>query len=136
MKSMMTVVSVVNFAGHGPACPPVESRYEVPVQSEEQPYLRYFTVEEEAKFLDTGWVEDHSLLVVRNEEGKGLPTNPTDEERAALEERVVELYGGESVFRILIHPKRSVQLTLSCTKGLMMRCRKGSARITLAVFPA
>ena len=117
------------------------------LETDEQPYQRKLKVGTEWQPLDCGWLEGKgvSLLVLVNEEGKHLTVVPSEQQKAAVSGRVVELgvqtmYGmGDAPGIVPIAPLRpglSLRFAPADAKALRLRSRAGEARVTLTLFPA
>lgn len=141
-------IVVVEQVYHQPVdAPPVlvESKYSRRIDSEEQPFgPRRLRVTEEWQELSAGWIEGVGLLVVSNEEGKGLQVQPSESERREIGLRVVELamfpvptVPGEAFSPIpwIIPPGESFRGSTDTLGGIKVRCRRGSARISYTIFP-
>lgn len=115
-----------------------------------QPYKREVTVGEEWTELDTGWLDPPGgMVVVRNNEGKWLVTNPTPEERTEAAKRVVELvflrsdelassYQGTALDDAdLSIPPGDFQRLIPASDRVRvwLRCRHGTAKVTVYVTP-
>lgn len=90
-------------------------------------------VGEEWKEVNTGWVEDVGLLVIVNNEGKFLKVNPTAEEQKAISERVVEITCNVACADWLIPAGESFMG--SPAGKVFVRCRKGTAKVTVMAYP-
>ncbi len=135
-KSRIVVVETVYHQQHGGQPTAVESRYAHNLTTDEQVYgPRKIVATEEWKPLDVGWVKSASLLILSNEEGKGLQVNPTEQQRKDMAARVVELSWDPRPFVWLIHPGHSFRGCPSQLKGLIIRCRSGQAECFVTVYP-
>lgn len=102
------------------------------LSSKEQVYKRTFTVGQEPKPLDIGWLsEEAGYVIIENLEGTGLKTNPTKEESQAIAQRILILNDDWEVdpglFFIGKHRSNSIPTTI--------RCQSGSARCRITVVP-
>lgn len=134
-KSRLTVVETIYHQDADGQPTAVEANYARWLASDEHPFQRRLKVGEEWQRLETGWLEDVSLLVLTNEEGKGLQTIPTDEERVALAARIVEVGTPGSEADWLILPGESLRGRPAAMRQLRFRCRAGTARCVLTLFP-
>lgn len=108
-----------------------------------QPYLREIIVDEAWRLLDIGWVVTVGKLVLANEEGKFFETQPTDEERHAINRRVIEIAcqdrndtsAVDASVLFEVHPGDAFPVVPHWSKRLWVRCREGQARAMLTVFP-
>lgn len=112
-----------------------EARFTVRLKSEEQEYTRTkFDVGEDWVPLDTGWLNEASMLCIENLEGRWTQTIPEVAARAAAAERVIEVACCGVPFGS-VHPQTSCRFTPAALKDLTIRCRKGTARISYTVYP-
>ena len=136
-----------------PRC--VETRYSQDLETDEQPYLRLMKVPGEWTKLDCGWIEEASLLILTNEEGRIGTVIPSREEREASALRVVEVgwevaappEGPRSMHSpertppppivpvLTVPPGRSIRVTPQLLRAMRLRCRSGMARVTVNLFP-
>lgn len=117
-----------------------EVRYSRTLASAEQIYVRLMQIGPEWAKLDCGWVKAASMLVLSNEEGKGLDRVPTPAQRAETAARVVELATttpeGALVSTDLVPPGESLRRIPSELGWIWVRCRTGTALVTLTLVPA
>jgi len=142
---MLTVVEMVHHRRVDGTGDTVESRFSRLLETHEQLYQRHLTIGTEWERLDLGWLDKAgiSMLVLTNNEGKNLLVNPSDEEQAAIAERVVEI--GYSLDKgpdldpcpgtWLIPSKESFRGFPSRPDLLMARCERGPAKCTLTLIP-
>lgn len=140
--SYLTVVCQVYHQPAQGLPTPANPSYGCQLESDEQPYTRWFNAGSEWKPLDRGWLEAASLLILQNEEGRYPATRPSAEEKQAIAERVVEigLDPGDGDWNyltpvLLVRPGRTCTVEPADLKNLMVRCRKGAARCVLYLFP-
>lgn len=134
----LTVVEqVVHQVPTDPGGPAVAtSRFSRPLKTLEQTYKRRMTVGETPTPLDCGWLRDScGMLVVENAEGRFAQVYPTDEERAAVDARVVEVqFGAEAA--ILISPGESCRFQPIDPTRIALRCRSGRAVVQVTLVPS
>ena len=150
LKNRVVVVDQIyhQAAGEMPSC--VESRFSFDLEQVEQVYARRITLDEQWIALDTGWLNGAvSFVVLENLEGTGLQTIPTEKEQADINRRVVEIGcwdgkdTGHSVSYIQavtvpflsIFPTESDRFRPVDPSYVLLRCRSGTARILLHVYP-
>lgn len=111
--------------------------------SDEQPYTRRVKVGSEWQALDTGWLDGAcGMLVLVNNEGLNRQTIPTAEERQETAARVIELGFcrdrdfAEPVAFGLVRPGESSRLEPTEPKALYLRCRSGTASVSIGLLPA
>lgn len=120
-QSRLTVVEMVYHQGTCGMSPvSMEIRFHELLKSTEDPYVRRFTVGNEWKQLEAGWLEegDCSQLILKNE-GPGT------------------ILVGLSLDRVLsvIPPKQSERLRPWRVSNRFVKCEGGEARITVVVIP-
>lgn len=138
----LTVVESVYFEspGHQPILVPTQTARTL--ASDEQPYQRQLLIGETWTRLDTGWIQEASLLVLTNDEGR--PERGPSVDAGALAGRVVELVcrntiigDGESIEpEWLLPPGESFRGTPARPGAIYLRCRQGAVRCTLTLFPS
>lgn len=136
-----------------PRC--VETRYSQDLASDEQPYLRLMKVTEEWKPVDHGWIEEASLLILTNEEGRIGTVIPSRADLEASSMKVIEIgwqlegppEGPRTMHSpdrlppppivpfLVVHPGKSVRVTPQFLRAMRLRCRSGMARATVNLFP-
>lgn len=89
------------------------------------------------------WVETVGLLVISNDGPPRRGVNPTPDEAKADSAAVVEVGvvppgGNEPTVFSSVHPGQSIRVEPAdaCLDDYRLRCRSGTARVTLAAFPA
>lgn len=150
--SRLTVITTVSFQPKDG--PPTSNGkpFDRVVKTDEQPYgPRRLKVGEEWTQLETGWLSEAGHVVIENDEGYWTQKQPTKEERAEAESKVLELClmppeepGGRTMHspprtkpwcQWEVPPRESHRGTPSYLKGFMIRCRKGTARFTVTIYP-
>jgi len=109
-----------------------ECRFCRHLKAKEQPYSRKCKATEEWQALDTGWVERIGMIQVINEEGRRWDVNPTEEEKAAVAERVIKLRSGSGIWDI--PPGESFRGCPAAGSLPMVRCQEGVAKFTVNVI--
>lgn len=115
-----------------------EIRFNRNLNIQEQPYERKkLKVGEEWRPIDYGFLNDVplSMILIKNEEGKGFQILPTEEEKAETLAKVLEVgyEGWDKGFQIPVgesHP-----FTPSDFKALRIRSLSGITRYSIAVIP-
>ena len=131
--SSVTVVETVYYQRGAEPGLIAEARFSRMVVTDEQPYCRRFCADEEWRPLDLGWLADPGLLVLENREGR-FQANPSAEERAEVESRVLELAVGGVPF-LAVRPGETARFEPVAAAGLQVRCRRGRAQAYLVVLP-
>lgn len=139
--SRLAVVENVYFHPQNDDAVQIESVYNRFLKSDELPYSRTTNVGTEWKQLEPGWVQEASLLIVRNLEGRFTQMIPTPEERREAEAKVLVLAVSTQVSKeptipiALLLPGESLRYTpWDCTK-LWIRCQVGVAKYNFQFFP-
>lgn len=135
-KARLTVVDTVYYQSPEMQATSAESRFSRPLDTlDEQPYIRRMKVTEEWAPLDCGWLNECSMLMLVNEEGKGLEKIPTEEEKTEISKRVIEVRFGSETVEWLILPGESLRGYPINPKLMFIRCRNGCAKLTINLFP-
>ena len=95
------------------------------------------------KKIDLVWFEKSpfSMFMIRSEEGKFPHTIPTEEMRATAESKILEVgfcKTGETEVQsthLLVYPNEMARFSPEPGYEWYVRCKNGSARYTLFVFP-
>lgn len=140
-KDRVTVVEMVYHQMISTGSQPIAAdvKFSRELETSEQPYERNSpttVVTEEWTQVDTGWLETCSQLLILNEEGKHLQTNPSEEQKQETKEKIIEVTLAGDIAHCLIYPGESLRVTPVDLKSVFLRCRKGSARYTIWVFPS
>lgn len=153
-RDRIAVVETVYHQAAGEQPTSVESRFQRWLEGNEQPCVRRChdrenVATEDWKPLDAGWIRQAGMIVLTNDEGRFSQTIPTSQEHDEAIARVIEV-GCYPVGEWDMSPETSIVL-LACwlvlpgeslraqpvnLKSLRVRCRKGTAKFTLCVFPA
>lgn len=111
-SARLTVVQSIYYQSPGLDPDQRESRYDVEVNADEQPYYRRLTLQpDDTEWIDTQWVDDPGCLLIENLEGQQMQMLPTPEELEATAAKVIGVNIGHAVF--LIHPKDCQRLMLT-----------------------
>ena len=104
--------------------------------SEQEAYQRTYKIGEEWGNLDTGWIEDASMVIIKNLEGTKWTTIPSEKEREEVAKKVVRIsYEASDDKHWVLEPGESMRGTPSHVQDLVLRCEKGEARITICIVP-
>lgn len=121
---------------------PVDSRYTRWLTTDEQHCSRIKKIGESWEPLDTGWIEDCGMLMIKNKEGGRKLVNPSIEEQEKEKTKVVEV--ATTVFITgkmveipfaMILPGESLRLQPVNLESYRIRCRSGECRISVDAFP-
>jgi len=141
----LTVRETVYYQGPEGQPLSVETRFWTAVESDEQPYIRQQEVGEDWVALDCGWLEEleKGVVTLHNPEPRWR-VNPTPEERATAEARVIEIAFKVPGTGTISYPLTPV-LVLPIGTGqrlhildlsiVRLRCRSGKVRVQVHVFP-
>lgn len=133
--SSITVVEQVYYRAGDEDPTHIDTRYSRTLTSHEQVYERRMKVGVEWQAIDTGWIDRCAMFIIKNEEGIGLQRNPTVEQQAGIDTKIVEIgYGEISLFKI--PPKESFRGIPSLDfKRFLVRCLGGETRIRIYLIP-
>ena len=136
----LTVKTVLYHQQPGEQPTQVERSYSRSLATKDQPYSHKIDVGDAALPvpMETGWIQNPAnigTVVIQNEEGFFLQTNPTQEQKDEAAKKVLELFTMEGTPPILIYPREDVRICPSDYSKLRIRCQSGSAKFTLWLFP-
>lgn len=120
---------------------PIESIFNTPLEVEEATYSRPGgKVGEEWTPIDLGWVgENAGMIVIQNLSGKNLQRQPTKEEKAEIDKKVIEVgisFGKEVPDRFtLVLPKQNFRWNLIPELTYSLRSQSGRIDFNLYVIP-
>lgn len=147
-KDRLVVVESVYHQPVGKEAKLIASRFSRELSSDEQPYQRELKASERWEPLDNGWIDKAGMLVIRNNEGQFLQTQPTEEERQEVAERVLEIccedrdaLSVDNDFPISLFPQwwilpgESMRACPADLGSIYIRCRSGTAQFTLDLLP-
>jgi hypothetical protein len=116
-----------------------ECQFERKLLSDDQPYQHKTKITEDWRPLGDSWIEKVSLVMVRNNEGRNLAVNPTEQEKVVTGRKVVEvglvLPSGDVVAFLIVRPGESVPFEPVDFKLVRVRCRHGMASCNVSLFP-
>ena len=136
------VIDSVYFCPYNDEVIGVDSRYDRPLETQEQVYTRQChnpnTVStEEWRQLDFGWLSSNiGMFVITNDEGKYYDTHPSEEEKEDTKKRILQIRCNANPDCVwLIPPGESFRGSPSDPSHLWIRCEHGQAKYTLTAFP-
>ena len=138
-KGSLTIVENAYHQLIGEESTRIESRYEVPLFTDEQPYIRRTKVGEKWETIDTGWVKDPRMIWIHNEEGKFTQVNPTKEERKESDKRIIGVtfnsFQACSYACLDVYPGQSIRICPSGFYKILVKSQHGTAKYTLTALP-
>lgn len=143
LPARLTVVESIYYQQSGQQPVQHDCQHYENVYSDEQPYLRNLKIGSDWQPIDHGWLTSWGLLLVSNEEGKGLLTVPTLEEQEEINSRVLQLGialdSTNDIKKVqllsTIPPGRSMRWYPENLLNLRLRCQHGKARCRISLFP-
>lgn len=130
---LIVVSSVYHRTGEEGATEPVDARYKVGLQTDEQPYLRTTSAGEAWQPVDMGWIKAASLISIENrsrdtelELGIDLDVNTGRHHTEP---------GGGIVLTEVIPPGADARRWLPNGCRLVIRARKDTVKYNLTAFP-
>lgn len=138
LKTRVTVIHKVYHQTAGEQPTAVETHYERPLLSDDQPYQHRTKFTEEWRALGETWIERCSLLSIKNLEGRWVDVNPSPQERAVAERKVVEVgfvEGDRVAVRMLVRPGESLSFSPADFKAVRVRCAHGMASCVVSIYP-
>ena len=141
MQDRITVIEQIYHQPEGKSPTLSEVRYDRILETKGQPYKR---IELEAvdnewrPLIPPGcWLEKPGMIFVENEEGKFFSVNPSVEELAEINQRVLLISdNSRSLSEWEVLPRESMRGINSSPLGLLVKSRKGTTRYTITVYPA
>jgi hypothetical protein len=118
-----------------------ESRFSIPLTSNEQCYSRKTKCGTKWQALDVGWLDSNcSVVIIENREGSFTKVMPTNEEREKATKKFLEIAyvsKGDRALHppLLVRPQSDIRLAFSDFKKLRIRSACGSAQFTITAFP-
>ena len=107
-------------------------------ESDEQPWVRHTRIGSDWTPLDTGFVTDPFLILVKNA-APTFRTNPTESERIESERRVIEVGIESPIGTVLpftaVRPGDSIRLYPLDGAKYSLRSRLGFTQVTINAFP-
>jgi hypothetical protein len=152
--SRLTVVEVVSYQAALDKPGGIDSRFDRKMATEEQLFLRRLTVGEDWQALECGWLKAVGMLVIKNEPAQ-FHVNPTEAQKTEAASKVLEVglkVGEVTVLEegevrnvkappeqviafALVPPGESARWQPLDASNLRLRCKVGSARVTVALIP-
>lgn len=139
MRELLTVVESVYHSQEGRQPTAITSKFTRELTTSEQAYVRYQVVTEEWQEIDLAWIgENLSSLCIANEEGTVIQTYPTEEAKAELARKVLEVRFVGDAGLLLIPPRESTRILPKLDNGdkLEMRSEYGKINCRVAAFPS
>lgn len=138
LRNHVTVVEYVCFHAYDGQPIQQETKFFKKIASDEEPYKRKIRIGEDWEPLDCGWVKEAGVLVLANEEGKYLQANPTEDEQAALDAKIVEVSflpdpPPNNCWEV--PPGEAMRGFPGNLKSLYVHCQSGVARCIVFVVP-
>ena len=129
------VVEQVYYQAPGEEAQAVHTNYSTWQEGDDAPLRRRIKISGQWQQLNLGWVQDPVLIVLANEEGKNLRTQPSEEQIQAIRERVVEVALNHGFSFALVRPGRSLRLEPIPGRPYYVCAGGGGATCTLLVIP-
>ena len=138
ITSRLTVVEQVYYQREDSDLQCTENGFSRDLDTDEQQYVRGpMGVGEKWEKLDTGWVEEVAMIVVRNNEGEGLKLQPTEEEKEESAKKIIELSLDSDIRGgvWLVPPGESFRGYPSNSSIVYIRCQYGETKFTITAIP-
>jgi hypothetical protein len=120
-----------------PTCTP--SSFGAMLQTDEAPFsCPRATAAEEWSAVPVGWLDECSLVGIKNLGPDPSGKVPTEEEKSALAAKVLEVCSGKDFVEggaWLVHPGHDMRACPGDLRSLRVRCRSGKTRYSVTVFP-
>jgi len=137
LPDRLTLVSTLYHQSFGSPAVSVDSRFTRALRSGEQLWKRDFRIGDSWTALETGWVGSRPAhLLLLNHEGQHLQVNPTEEEKADIAKRIIEVtWSGSGSPQWLVFPGESMRGECCDPSQVFVRSRHGSVQVTLYLIP-
>ena len=141
MQDRVTVIEQIYHQPEGKSPTLSEARFDRELETTGQLYKRIEleAVENEWRpLIPPGcWLQKPGMIFVENEEGKFFSINPSVEELAEINQRVLLISDNpRSLSEWEVLPRESMRGINSNPLGLLVKSRKGTTRYTITVYPA
>ena len=141
MQDRVTVIEQIYHQPEGKSPTLSEARFDRELETTGQLYKRIEieAVENEWRpLIPPGcWLEKPGMIFVENEEGRHFSVNPSAEELAEINQRVLLITDDHrEISEWEVYPRESMRGINSNPLGLLVRSRKGTTRYTITVYPA
>lgn len=131
----LTVVEQVSYQGEESGVVGSHAAYSRRLKTDEQPWVREFTLGDQWKPLECGWIEACGLMTLKN---KGLTATvelcflPPDDLGPRTNWSPPKREPSADCY---LPPGESMRVVPADVKRLRVRCREGSARCALTLYP-
>lgn len=133
----LTVIMNIHHEHRGEPPRTISVGYSRMLNEKEEPYQRRFNASDQWLPIDLGWVapEKVGCVVIENLEGRHRLVHPTDDERAAISGKVLEVsYSKNSAECDLIQPGGADVKWPASATNLYLRCQNGAASCRVSVL--
>ena len=140
-RDRVTLTGHIHYEHHGDEPHSINYVCSYFTETQGEVYKRRITVGQEWRSLPLGWFAEDDLpiglIVIINQEGTIEPsTVPTEEEKADVEKRIIELRLNVGACRfIYIHPRLVFSMVLKHPDEVQLCCQHGEARCAIHIFP-
>lgn len=136
IKNRITVVETIYHQEFGENPVMVESRYSRELESYDQPYERKLTATTAWTPLDTGWIKECGLLVIKNRESHMMMQIPTPEEKEELAKKILTVsYRHQGRTGWLILPGETMKAHPNTLGDLGICSLHGNVKYKLYLYP-
>ena len=137
-KARLTITGAISYQSAGGEAIQYPLNEGVNLQTVEDPYDRHQRFGEDWQPIEVGWIEGASIVYLFNTEGGGFQRIPTEEEKAAVTARIIEVAVGNDPYPtpfLLLPPGRRQSFLPADIKRLVARCQKGIAKCRIVILP-
>lgn len=136
VNDRLTVIVNIHHEHRGEPPRTIPVGYSRKLSEKEEPYQRRFNAKPEWTPIDLGWFDPAKVgcVVIENLEGKAALVNPTEDEQAEIDAKVLEVsYSKNSKECDLIPPGAAdIKWPADATK-LCIRCQSGTASCRISI---
>lgn len=111
----------------------VECGHTRTLEHRDQPYIRKMVATEAWQPLDYGWIKEPSTILIETFR-LHLPVNPSEEQKKAYEEGILELGYADSSGGFLVYPGQSLPFNITKPESLQIRSLKGDVHFCLHAY--
>lgn len=134
IKNRITVVETIYHQEFGENPVMVASRYSRELESYDQPYERKLVATPTWEPLETGWIKECGLMIIKNREECSRMVIPTEEEKEELAKKMLEVsYGDRDGW--LIPPGETMKAYPRSLEGLGICSLHGNTKYKLYLYP-
>lgn len=136
-KSRLTVVEHVYHQSPDEEAFEQEIRYSRFLATDEQPFLRKLKVTEEWATISSGWLDNCSVLLIKNASGnlRLRSVTPSPQEVEQERRKVIQVAYEDSKYHFDVLVGETMRVSPSSLQALRIRCAEGTGRADISIIP-